>query len=223
MLRLKSSSYRPLHFPELKDTIFFGQEKQYTDAQCAKCPQITEEVRKGNLVVLEQTRESLAPAAPYIPAPVTVPEALMPSAPAEADQPQQPPEWYGKMMEDVRAMVTAQQPQQQAQDASVAPMLQQLLQKMDTMGQNSDPVLAEKLGEISRKIEGISVSGPGIIEGQAVTTARSVMEVYVPSAIRVDDLSNNVNLQTKNLGQGSSVNDALAALKNLKKSQTPPA
>jgi hypothetical protein len=39
----------------------------------------------------------------------------------------------------------------------------------------------------------------------------------VPSTIIVDDLANNMNLETRSLGEGSSVNEAAAALKRLRK------
>jgi len=75
--------------------------------------------------------------------------------------------------------------------------------------------LEESLKDISNKISGLNVSGPGIASTGKVDNNRDPGSVYIPD-IKVDDLSNNVKLESRSLGQGGSVSAATAALKKLK-------
>jgi hypothetical protein len=62
-------------------------------------------------------------------------------------------------------------------------------------------------------------SGPNLT--QRILDNSPQGEIYVPSSIKVDDMANNVKLETKNLGQGNAMNQALANLKALNANKTP--
>jgi len=251
MIRLKSASYDPVVIPELEDTIYYNQEKSYTESQYATAPTLRTEIRKGRLVVLERTGDSNASNPAPAPQSNTKPEPVR--APIERPTPQPKPSVgddseYKDLLEQINNLTSAVTSLKEKndsltaepitketiiekapeQDPQVLAMMQAMMEKMTDLSSqveeskkanpssSSNASLEKGLADISKKISGLSISGPGVQGQPNIDNNRDPNSIYIPS-IKVDDLSNNVKLESKNLGQGGKVNDALAALNKLKK------
>jgi hypothetical protein len=209
-IKVKGLSYAPVLLTEVKDTVYFGQTKVFSDFQRAVCPSLQAAIDAGRLAVLDETplevQTSFVPAEP-IPAPREAVADVdhMPVAEC-APQPEVNVEDMARRVAD---LVLASMPAQAAQVAPVpAPV--------------ADKAALEAIDRLANKIDGLVVSGVGVttttvLEGRE-GRAKSVDEVFVPS-IRVDDMSNHVTLEARSIGQGTSVNAAVAALRNIKKPQ----
>jgi hypothetical protein len=89
------------------------------------------------------------------------------------------------------------------------------------MGPEGSAVVSA-IEKLSEKIEGLSASGPGVVsvaplgsKVQRPTNTGTKEEIYIPDIV-VKDVTNNVTLDSKNIGQGGGVNEALNALRKLK-------
>ena len=211
-IKVKGMTYRPVQLPELRDAVFFGQTKVFDDAQRSICPSLQSAVKAGLLAVLEETLLVIPMVdLSVLPAPQPLYKATKPAAPVpQATQPTPTAvdmdAMAAKVVEAVTANVVAAMAAAQ-QNTVVAPAA------------TADNSTAQALTALSRKIDGLSVSGTGVSQQTTMDRATSADDVYVPT-IRVDDMANHVQLETRNLGQGGQVNAALAALRNLKNKQS---
>ena len=221
-IKIKGMAFRPVQLPELRDAVFFGQTKVYDDVQRSTCPSLQSAIKAGLLAVLEETPLSIPMVSPIalttpqplyrapasaVPAPVPAPEVV------QAVTVQTPPSvsavdmdaMAARVVEAVTANVVAAMAAQQNKGVATQPPV--------------DNGTAQALTALSRKIDGLSVSGTGVSQQSTLDRATSVDDVFVPT-ICVDDMANHVQLETRNLGQGGQVNSALAALRDLRNKQS---
>jgi hypothetical protein len=218
MLKVRGSSYRPLFLPELGDTVFLGQVKTFTEEKLAQSPTLQDAVNTGKVVVLDRTG-TLTTTPPPLPriVPVTVAAALQ----VFADPPR-----VGSQVAPVDSCENNAPKPPSASDLLLASLVDKvtLLAKtledkhaQEAVGVSSNE-LADKLADIATRIDGMRVSGPGVQENHVLSNGASKDSIFVPSAIKVDDLTNNISLSTRSLGQGGSVNEAVAALRRARES-----
>lgn len=188
-----------MYLPELNDTVFFGQVKTFQDVQLAKSPTLQEAIDKGLVSVLEKSG-TVEPAVILSSPPVRDVPVIYPAAPEPVPtvppEPSQTDQLLGLLMSKVSDLAKTMESQQSREAVGVV---------------SSD--ISEKLMHLANKIEGFRVSGPGVMEPTLGTAVKQDEFMFVPSAIRVDDLTNNISLASRSLGQGGSVNEASAALK----------
>ena len=212
MVKVRGASYRPLFLPEINDTVFFGQIKTYQTSHMDKSPTLREALASGKLIILESTDTVPVPV-PQTTAPVDQPTLSAASVSPEPGQAQ-----TDKMPARAEALLASLVERVEGLSKDLAQS-----RDRDSLLPGISPDISEKLEAIASKLEGIRVSGPGVQEPMVSTMSTRASgqggsdEMFIPSTIRVDDLTNNITLEPRSLGQGGSVNEAAAALKKAMK------
>ena len=216
-IKIKGMAFRPVQLPELRDAVFFGQTKVYDDVQRSTCPSLQSAIKAGLLAVLEETPLVIPMVSPSAfpapqplykaPPPVVLPQTF--PAPQPAPTAMDMDAMAARVVEAVTANVVAAMAAQQNHSVAPPPA-------------PADNGTAQAITALSRKIDGLSVSGVGVTRQTTMTSSdvSPTDEVYIPT-INVDDMHNNIKLESRSLGQGGQVNSALAALRNLKNKQNP--
>ena len=208
-IKIKGMSYRPVQLPELRDAVFYGQVKTYTDSQRLISPSMQAAISTGTLAVIEETAidtslKVLVPANIPAPAVQPVPEPVPQPVPQVSVE---------DLADKVVAAVMSKMP--------VAPVVQPTVVAAVTDTTHAEKMVAS-IDALAKKIDGMVVSGPGVSVQKVLTAEEhtaAVADVFVPT-IRVDDMSNNIKLESRNLGQGGQVNSALAALRKLQQNKS---
>ena len=208
-------SYRQVNLIELRDAVFFGQTKVFSDAQRALCPSIDLNIKSGALAVLEETPMGIPvgnPGRQFVP---MNPPKVIEAAPIAPPAPAMDMNAMAALVID--AVSSKLEGMMSAKSAEKAP---EAAPAAAPAAPAEDTATVKALEALSKKLDNLSVSGAGVTETRVMPSHENkrVEDVYIPS-IRVDDMANHVQLETRSLGQGGQVNAALAELRGLKKSQ----
>jgi hypothetical protein len=225
MIKIKSLDFRTIEIPDLGDRIFFGQTKLFTEQQVASSKDLKAAVDKGRVSILSDLdgyptyKEPPAPIVPPIPVKVVEQQPPPPQVDLELSQLRDKLSEVTEKLE--RATTTPEPPPQND-------VLERLVTTVGDMqkalaAQSTDTVKAvqESTTRLEKSLSGISASGPGVSRVITHTDRGPKEEVFIPSLLSVTDMTNNIQLQTKVVGQGDAVRNSVNKLKDLKKGSQP--
>lgn len=216
-IKVRGMTYKPVLLEDLKDAVYFGQVRVYSDEQHSSSAALRAALTNGSLTLVDcnsSSREFRPLSVPNL----TPPPHAVPAAPPPPPPPPPAP-----------TMVSPAAPQGESLRDLVKVVAAEVLDRSRESDPSDSTVKPDQLAamtraveDIGRKLESLAVSGPGVF-AQATLPAGSQLssygraeEVYIPD-IRVDDMSNHISLEARSLGQGGKVNSAIAALKGLQK------
>jgi hypothetical protein len=243
MIKIQGSSFKKVEIPELNDCIHYGQVKTYSESQYSRSPSLAKGIKLGHLALTEGSTPAETPSvAPKQEKPKQEkpkqekPKQEKPKQEKpKQEKPKQSPSENEKLLEKQILELKQQlsDSKEEKPDGALKGMMEEM--KSELMGKFSDlsarveelPAQATEtatpsggteiaLQQISRKLDSMQFSGPGIRQNN--DAAKIKEEVYIPD-IAVTDMSNHISLQSKDMGSGGQVNESLAALRKLRKSR----
>jgi hypothetical protein len=228
MIKVKGTSYRTIDIPELGDRVYFGQEKIFSDAQYASAPSLKKSIETGNLFLIEHSPEVssgfIAPVMQVVPVTTPVPAIVIVDPPKD-----QSFDAIIQVVSDLKDHIVSLTDKVNTAEASKSTTSDQVLQDLTakmasiedklTSSPDLSKTIKDSFSTLQKQVNGLVASGPNLT--QRILDNSPQGEIYVPSSIKVDDMANNVKLETKNLGQGNAMNQALANLKALNANKTP--
>lgn len=218
-----------MELKDIADRVYYGQEKIFSDNQYASSPDLKKAIESGKLVVVEHKLESY----PSFKAPsqtiMEAPEQVAPTPDPRMDT-------VLEVIKDLNEKITQIQKSSGQEvhaprvdmgnapssvESAIQSLAIQVAGVQDYLKNRNDisSAVAEQLSRVEESVRGITVSGQGVKTVSTPGTQKSdyTEEVYVPSSFRVDDMANNIKLETKNIGLGGAVNSSLSKLRELKK------
>lgn len=245
MIKVQGLSFKKVELPELNDCIHYGQTKVFSESQYRRSPTLSREIENGRVLVVERRDEDSANfKAPEKAVVEEVVREVRIEVPAPSPPPPPPKEVDYKSDEKYESLTdqiallqkqisSMQVPATESPappDQSIASMMEAMMERLNSLSekverkeelpqpaaQSPDTGTANALAEISKKLDSLSFSGPGIASKPKDVGGLSIKEEkYIPD-ISVTDMSNHVNLSAKSIGHGGQVNESLAALRKLK-------
>lgn len=228
MIKVKGTDFKTVIVPDLHDRVYFGQERIYSDHQYASSKDLKKYIELGKLFVLEHVPENS-------PSFVAPPQATVLPAPAADDRLAIVLDLVNTLKDkmeglETRASIVEQQPVSIPEVTgilstdNVLAAVNALQQKMESIEKgmqtapNMTQVIQDSFKEIATQVKGLVASGPGVTSQRSVSGSSSTLEVFIPSSkIVVEDMASHVNLETKSLGQGNAMTQALSKLSQLNK------
>lgn len=225
MVKIKGTDFKTVELPDLKDRVYFGQEKVFSGKQYAMSNDLSDAIKSGKLLVLEHIEEG----DPHFIAP---PKSIIKEIVAEPAKEVTPDPGLASVMESIKILNeqiagiskklnSKSTPTEMAssQESELRGAVKGLFNKMEDIQKSLDNKetldVAAQLSRVEDAVKGLKVTGNNIrsVEPNIIDEG----EAYVPSSFNVSDMANNLSLKTKKLSGGGSMNDALNKLKNLKK------
>jgi phage shock protein A len=213
MYRVRSESPDRILLIELQDSIYYRQEKVFSDAEYDKCISLQRAIVKGQVLILDRKPEKDAG---YV-----IPVVSVQSGPAispiiTSDNTSLFD--YLKSLEDKIDQIKA--PSDSSASSGLVELLTQKIEALEKKIQiNSTPASTEN---IFKKLEEISAKfSNGIPTGAAAEKVKEELEeivpqeIYVPN-VRVEDGNSHINLKIRTIEKSSSVDSASEALRKLK-------
>lgn len=219
MIKVKGTDFRTVDLKDIRDRVYFGQEKVFSQSQLDTSKDLQRAIKDGKVQVLSQESQ----VSPNFSIPESRPEPVVVEKIVEAPAP--PP---NQKLEDLMGMVADLAKQVDkltgekskppvpslGVEAAIAGLAKQIAEIKESVNKSGN--ISQKLERVEKSISKLTVSGPGVRLMPPSGSSQTEEEVFVPSSFQVTDMSNNVRLESKNLGQGGTVNEALAKLKALK-------
>lgn len=221
MIKVKGASYRTVILEDIQDRVYFGQEKVFSDHQYSSSPLLKRSIEKGDLILLENKPDY----DPHYKAPPI-------TTPAKEEKNEEMGELVSSVMKlsDEVASIKSKiggnsEPTPQVEDETqkgiykfMEQMAIQIAGLQDKMDDRVNSEVRDQLNRVEEVVSKIRIDGPGIRYSEPkVIGSDSDEEPFIPSSgFKVDDMANNISLETKSIGQGSSINNSLAKLKALK-------
>lgn len=223
---------RKIELKDLNDSIYYKQQKIYSDVQYSASNDLKDAERKGLITVLQRTPEKGGSAELSFAAPVVV------------NPPNPNPSLSDKQVEDLSDRIRALEgsvhslpPQQKDISSGLLEQLADKITKMEQSlqgGGNNAPTMAtfieaiknledrivntQQSDDILRKLTSL-INRSSVAPAAATAKDKEEVrpeEIYVPNVV-VEDANTHVKLQVRTLeSKSDDVGDALKALKNLK-------
>jgi hypothetical protein len=215
MVKVKGIDYKTVLLADIGDRVFFGQTKFVTQEQFDASADLRKAIAQKRVVVLEEGVEGAAfpvykPFTP--PAQDPAPQESTPTVSQEVEGLRKAVEDLSDKMEGVKSTPVS--------PALTEDMLHQIAEvvgaAIKSQGTETARVVQESFSKVEKKVSGLTVSGPSI--SKVITDNDSGgehQEVYIPSVLSVTDMTSGLNLETKVVGQGDSVQNALSKLRSL--------
>jgi hypothetical protein len=205
MIKVRCETPETIPLIELKDFIYYKQEKTFSEHEYAKCLSLQRAVCTGAVIVLERREEKnsnfIAPAV---------------GSTGGTDI---------SVLFDYLKNLESKIDQLKTSDGSTV-LVDQLTQKIDALEKKlQGPVPQDNSGisETAKKLEEILVKFSGISSKSDVEKKELVSEVpeeiYVPN-IRVEDGNSHINLKIRTIEKSDDINSASEALKKLRKNNS---
>lgn len=215
-VKVRGMTYKPVVLEDLKDAVYFGQVRVFSDAQLSGSSALKAAIANGSLTTMDMStssREFRPLSVPNL-TPTAVTPGLTQAAPAAQAEPTLMPK--SKAPDEAPASPT------QKSEAPPEPLGSTCQQEQALLQADQLAAVVKAVESVGRKLDAMVVTGPGVfaqaslpMESTRAQVGRAE-DIYIPD-IRVDDMSNHISLESRNLGQGGKVNSAIAALKGLQK------
>lgn len=213
MIHVKGADYKTVELSDIQDKIYYGQEKIFSEAQYNSSDQLQRAIRQGKVIVVSRKREE------HInhEVPTLYEEVKLPAVEVPKNEATEPPveELKNAVKVLTEELKSLKESKPTDTNLDITKTLQVLVSKIDSMQQLTPPEETRKMLEsIQNTVRGLSVSGPGV-KAELISSVKNDQEVFIPSTLRVEDMTNNITLEQKNLGQGNDVNASLQKLKQI--------
>jgi len=210
MIRVKGTDFKTVELPDLGDRIFFGQTKSYSENAFSSSVDLAEAIQKNRVAVVSGSEP---PPSLYLSKKKEVTEVariVEPPKVEEAPPPPPPPpppparQEMGPVPEVSSAVLD-----------KITDVLGEIQNTLKTQKEDTTKAIQENTTRVEKAMAGLTISGVNVSSPVQPTHTR-VEEVFVPSTLTVTDMTNHVNLKTREIGQGDSVRNSLNKLKQLK-------
>lgn len=225
-VKVRGMTYRPVLLEDLKDAVYFGQMRVFSDQQAAGSNDLRSAIANGSLSVVD----SMAVSREF--RPMTCPNLTPPTSATIPEAPSQRQAASAITKAALRSDPETIDAPPEKEPSAVAPTAKAEPTPIPTQTSTADKQVEDHAGlsvvikaieDVGRKLDAMSVSGPGVYAQAVLPVASeraggppSIDGMYIPD-IRVDDMSNHISLEARSLGQGGKVNSAIAALRGLRK------
>ena len=222
MILVLGNDPRRVELLDIGDTVYYRQQKSFSEAQYTRSKDLQKAISKGSLTVLSRTPEKDGN--------FSVPSAQVVMPPTAQDS------RIAVLLEKIASLeYTIQQGTVKDSTSQVNPdidkRINDLEQRLSQAGSSALGAevltalkrLEEKVGVSDRnsdvfdRLESILSRAPGTAEAPK-EEPRRVEDVYVPT-VMVEDANAHIKLDTRIVEKSDSMDDALKALKQLKKNQ----
>lgn len=229
MIKVKGADFKTVLLTDIGDRVYYGQEKIFSDAQYTASKELKKSIESGKIIVLDNSPEINAGfIAPSQSTQLPTKEIRQDPDPALALVLEMVNTLTNKigLIESKVANTTVSTPAviTDTNTDVVLGAVAQLQKKMEQMEESLSRTpsisssIQESMNEVVTQVKGLIASGPGVTSQKSLGNSTIVEEVFIPSSkIVVEDMTNHVKLETKSLGQGNSMTNALTKLSKLNK------
>jgi len=229
MIKVIGNNHERVRLPDLGDVVYYKQVKVYTDEDYSRSKDLQKKIKDGELTIIEQSDKQNISYTPHVDIPTKQSpnetsnvslllshiknledklEELKSKEPVVSDS-RVDSSKIDELNAKIKDLEDKIQIKEKASNEDVLiKAIQALEQKINTNSQAN---------ELISKLEGLigkASSGVPSQEAREEVTFRPE-EIYVPS-IQVEDGNSHIKLKVRTIEQSSDINDAAAALKNLK-------
>jgi hypothetical protein len=222
MIKVIGIDYRTVALPDLSDRVYYGQFKTFTKNQVISSDSLKIAISQKRLSIEESSEEILQILKQPIAKPYKEPIVV-------SEKPKETEVVSTEKSIPVKEETTPVEIVLPSKDQGTINLLNELVTKVTNLeasvsnqGTKTVNAVQESISRVEKTVSGLSISGQGVtpVNASSHPPKGYKEEVFVPSSINVTDVTNNLRLETKQIGQGDSVRNSLSKLRALKNQKT---